>query len=222
MTSGGKTRTYHLFVPEKAQERVPAPLMVLLHGSGRRGPSLVEPWTSLSKKEGIILVAPDSIDINGWQIPEDGPDFIHELVESLRASYQIDPRRIYLFGHSAGAIQALYLSVLEPEYFAAAAIHAGAIDNNNPAEWLNHAQRKIPIAMWVGTHDALFPLTVVRATRDVLKARGFPVTLTEVNGHTHNYYSRASEINPQVWSFLQQHELESDPRYQLYNMQIRK
>ena len=34
---------------------------------------------------------------------------------------------MYLFGHSAGAGQALYLSLLESEYFAATAVHAGAL-----------------------------------------------------------------------------------------------
>ena len=59
-TSGGTKRTYYLFVPEKAAATAPAPLLVLLHGSGRNGSSLVEQWEGLAKKEGLILAGPDS------------------------------------------------------------------------------------------------------------------------------------------------------------------
>ena len=37
--SGGQTRTYYLLVPEAAKKAAPAPLLVLLHGSGRDGRS---------------------------------------------------------------------------------------------------------------------------------------------------------------------------------------
>src|SRR5919106_1140174 len=100
--SQGKERTYYLFVPDKISPATPAPLIVLLHGSGRNGLSLVEKWKELAKKEGIIIAGPDSLDSRGWRIPEDGPEFIHELVEALKAKYPINPRRMYLFGHSAG------------------------------------------------------------------------------------------------------------------------
>ena len=54
--------------------------------------------------------------------------------------------------HSAGAVQALYLSLLESEYFAATAVHAGALDLG-AGQFMDRAQRKIPIAIFVGTND---------------------------------------------------------------------
>ena len=212
-TSGGKTRTYYLFVPETAVANPPAPLLVLLHGSGRNGLSLVEQWEGLAKKEGLILAGPDSTNSLMWRTLEDGPDFIHDLVEMLRQTQRIDPHRIYLFGHSAGAIHSLGLSLLESEYFAAAAIHAGALPEAEYA-WADAATRKIPLAMWVGTDDPLFPLRAVRATRDFLTKQGFGVELTEIKGHTHNYYVRADEINKSVWQFLQKQRLDGDPKFQ--------
>src|SRR5439155_440283 len=74
----------------------PAPLVVLLHGSGRNGTSLVERWDRLARSEGIVLVGPDSIDRSAWQIPADGPEFIHDVVEDVRSKHSIDPRRLYL------------------------------------------------------------------------------------------------------------------------------
>lgn len=211
--SQGKERTYYLFVPDKISPASPAPLLVLLHGSGRNGLSLVEKWKELAKREGIIIAGPDSINSQGWQIPEDGPDFIHELVEALKAKHPVNARRVYLFGHSAGAGQALYLSLLESEYFSATAVHAGALHADD-APYMERARRKIPIAIFVGTNDQFFPLPVVRATRDALNARGFKSELTEIKGHTHSYYDRAAEINRSAWEFLKGHEFSGEPKYE--------
>jgi poly(3-hydroxybutyrate) depolymerase len=211
--SQGKERTYYLFVPDKISPATPVPLVVLLHGSGRNGLSLVEKWKELAKKEGVIIAGPDALNSQGWKIPEDGPEFIHELVEALKAKHPINPRRVYLFGHSAGAGQALYLSLLESEYFAATAVHAGALGAED-GPYIERAQRKIPIAIFVGTNDQFFPLPVVRATRDALNARGFKSELTEIKGHTHWYYDRAAEINRSAWEFLKGHELSGEPKYE--------
>jgi poly(3-hydroxybutyrate) depolymerase len=211
--SGGRTRTYYLFVPDSAKEA--PPLLVLLHGSGRNGKSLIDPWRPFAKKEGIILAAPDATTPEGWRIPEDGPDFLHDLVELLAYQKNIDRRRVYLFGHSAGAGHALAMAVLESQYFAAVSAHAGTLDRSLYAN-MEGAARKTPIAIWVGTDDALFPLPAVRATRDALKAGGFDAKLTELAAHTHAYYDRAPYINQEVWTFLRQQVLPSDPVYQEY------
>jgi tetratricopeptide (TPR) repeat protein len=216
IVSEGKKRTFYLFVPETLQRSSGAPLVVLLHGSNRNGLSLVEKWTDLAKKEGIVLLGPDSADSSRWSIPGDGPVFLHELIESIKAKYPVSPRRIYLFGHSAGAVMALLLSVYESEYFAATAIHAGVLPpNSNPL--LKQAKRKIPIYIQVGTVDPLFPLSDVRATRDAFKEEGFSVSLTEIPGHNHWYYDLAPQINLSAWEFLKSQELPSEPRYEQYN-----
>ncbi|HZF12328.1 MAG TPA: PHB depolymerase family esterase [Thermoanaerobaculia bacterium] len=213
LRSGGQDRAYYLFVPKSISPSATAPLIVLLHGSGRNGASLVEPWKDLARKEGFIIVGPDALSSQGWKIPEDGPDFLHELVEALKTKYPINARRVYLFGHSAGAVQALYLSLLESEYFAATAVHAGSLRGEDTA-FIDQAKRKIPISIYVGTNDQLFPLAVVRSTRDALNTRGFTAELTEIKGHTHFYYDRAGEINHSAWEFLKKHELAGEPKYE--------
>jgi poly(3-hydroxybutyrate) depolymerase len=211
--SGGKTRTYYLLVPEAAKKAKPAPLLVLLHGSGRDGKSLLEKWEPLAKKEGIILVGPDAISSDGWRVPQDGPEFLYDLISMLEQQLDVDPRRVYLFGHSAGAGHALVMAVLESQYLAAVAVHAGAM-HESMFPYIERAQRQTPIAIWVGTNDALFPLKVVRATRDAFKAQGFEPELTEIPGHTHWYYDRAPEINKKVWTFLKQYSLTEEPKYE--------
>ena len=216
--SGGATRSYYLFIPDKAAGG-PAPLLLLLHGSGHDGKSLIDPWLNLAKSEGIVLVAPDASNPQAWRIPQEGPDFFHDLVELVRISHAdvVDDRRIYVFGHSAGAMHGLDMGVLESEYFAAVAVHAGVL-NAQTAAMLDQVPRKIPMAIWVGTNDALFPLAAVRRTRDVLNARGFNTQLTEIKNHTHDYYGSSSSINKEVWAFLRQHKLAADPKFQAYRL----
>jgi poly(3-hydroxybutyrate) depolymerase len=212
--SQNKKRTLYLFAPESVRSGTPAPLIVLLHGSGHIGLSLVDKWQDLAAKEGIVLVGPDSLDPSRWSSPVDGPDFLRDTVEYVKSKYTIDPRRVYLFGHSGGAVFALYMSMFESQYFAATAVHAGALHQKDPA--IDLAKRKTPIAIFVGTRDPFFPLADVRGTRDDLNRQGFSVDLTEVPGHDHNYYALAPKINLLAWEFLKKQQLSDNPQYEQY------
>jgi predicted esterase len=216
-TSGETKGSYYLFVPEKAGAG-PAPLVLLLHGSGHDGKSLIDPWLGLAKSEGIVLVAPSASDPQAWRIPQEGPQYFNDLLEAVRAEHkEIDERRMYVFGHSAGAIHGLGLGLLESEYFAAVAVHAGAVQPEM-APIVQQAPRKIPMAIWVGTNDSFFPLKVVRNTRDQLNAAGFDVKLTEIPNHTHDYYGSSGSINKEVWTYLRQFKLDAPPKYQPYQL----
>ena len=210
----GEKRTFYLFVPDKLEGKQ-APLMITLHGSGRDGKILVDHWKNLASKEGIILAGPDATVRQEWRTEDDGPAFLYALTEHVKSKYPVDPKRVYLFGHSAGAIHGLAMGVLESEYFAAIAAHAGVLPQDY-APYAKQAPRKIPLGIWVGTNDRFFPVENVRQTRDALVHLGFPTNLTEINGHTHDYYSRSSGINKEVWTYLQKHRLEGEPKYQEY------
>jgi predicted esterase len=215
--SQGKKRTYYLMVPESAKSPAPVPLIVLLHGSGRNGLSLMEKWKEIASREGVIIAGPDSRDSQGWQIPGDGPGFIHDIVEALKAKHPINPRRIYLFGHSAGAVFALNLSMMESEYFAATAVHAGSWRTEREFSAVDYAKRKTPLAIIVGDRDAFFPLQSVQATESALKERGFAIVVKVMKGHDHWYYDLAPQINRDAWDFLKRHELNEAPRYETYD-----
>lgn len=215
--SGGRTRTYYLFVPETVKPGTPAPLIVLLHGSTQNGKSLVDRWRDLASKEGIILAGPDSINAMAWNLGADAPNLLYDVVEAVAAAHPVDKRRLYLFGHSAGAVMGLMMAALESQYFAAVAVHAGALapDDYGLAD---RVVRSVPVHIWVGTNDPLFPVAQVHATREALMARTIPTEVTEIKGHTHDYYRRANAINPEVWAFLQKHALEGDPVFVRYDI----
>lgn len=216
LVSEGKKRTYYLIVPASVKPEAPAPLVILLHGSGNIGSSQAERWKDLANKEGFIAVAPDSVDPAYWSTPADGPVLLRDLVDELKAKYPINPRRVYLFGHSGGAAFGLLMALYESEYFAGVAIHAGAL-NSQGMDLIKIAKRKTPIHMQVGTQDPMFPLSVVRSTRNALQKAEFPVELKEIPNHDHNYYGKARDINQTAWSFLKLQELAGPPVYEAHN-----
>jgi predicted esterase len=166
-----KTRTYYLFMPQNLTAGKPAPLILLLHGSGGDGAGMIDIWKNVAQKEGIFLAGPNAIDRTHWSWGDDGPDFLHDVVELSGPSH----RSIHDASMSLAtqASFALMMSLLESEYSAATAIHAGTL---TPEEYslIGYARRKIPIMIFVGDRDQFVPLTLVRGTRDSLVSKGFP------------------------------------------------
>jgi poly(3-hydroxybutyrate) depolymerase len=213
INSLGEERTYYTFVPEKMTG--PAPLLLLLHGSGRDGTSQINEWKALAEKEGIILVAPDSANSREWSLNTDGPEFLHDIVEAIRATHTVDSTRLYIFGHSAGAVFALYMGVMQSRYFAAAGVHAGAMGEDF-YPYLDLAKRKIPVTIWIGTEDPYFKLAMVKATQAELNKHGFDAKVFEMKGHDHNYYAVSKELNPKIWEFFKSNKLNAEARWQVY------
>jgi len=211
---GGKKRIYFLYVPDNVASK-PA-LIVTLHGSGRDGLSLVEKWKDIADQEGFILAGPNAMDSAKWSSTDDSADFLREIVEELKGKYSIDPKRVFLFGHSAGAVYALNLSMSESEYFAATAVHAGSWRSNEELDYVHLAKRKTPIAIFVGDVDEYFPLDSVKKTEELLKSNQFPVQVTVMKGHNHWYYDLAPDINRNAWAFLKQYSLNAEPKFTPY------
>lgn len=211
---GGKKRAYYLYVPEKVAPK--PPLILTLHGSGRDGSSLVEKWKDIADKEGFILAGPNSINPARWSSTDDSEDFLRELVQQLISQYSIDPKKVFLFGHSAGAVYALNLSMSQSEYFAATAIHAGSWRSSEELNIVRLAKRKTPIAIFVGDVDQYFPLDSVKKTEELLKSNQFPIEVTVMKGHDHWYYDLAKDINRNAWAFLKQHSLTTEPKFTQY------
>lgn len=215
VVSRGKKRTYALYVPAGVRADTPAPLLVAIHGSTSNGKTIVDRWTAIADAHGVIVAGPDATDNSRWASPQDGPLFLKDVVDDVAKQHAIDPRRVYLFGHSAGANFALQMAVLESEYFAAAAIHAGAVSSDYYTIF-DAATRKIPLAIFIGTKDQFYPIDVVRGVQKALEQRGFPLLYKEIPDHDHNYKAVAPEINTPIWDYFAAHPLPGDPRYTAY------
>ena len=215
VVSRGKKRTYAFYAPDGVKPDARAPLLVVIHGSTGSGKQMMTNWTSTADKHGFLVAAPDATDNSRWASPQDGPLFLKDVVDDVSTRHTIDGRRLYLFGHSAGANFALQMAVLESEFFAAAAIHAGAVSSDYYSIF-DFATRKIPLAIYIGDRDQFYPIDVVRGVNAALEKRGFTVLYREIKDHDHAYRAVAPEINEEIWKFFSEHPLPQDPRYTPY------
>jgi predicted esterase len=146
------------------------------------------------------------LDSAGWSTQTDPPAFLHAVVEQVAAQHAIDRSRIYLFGHSAGAMYSLVLALGDSEYYASAAVHAGAL-RADQYNLFQYAERKMPTAIWVGDRDPSFPLDMVNATKKEFDKNGIPLELTIIPNHDHNYYVISDDVNRKAWEFLKKSQL---------------
>jgi polyhydroxybutyrate depolymerase len=216
VTSGGVERQFTLYVPGMAKAEG-APLLVLLHGSYGKGEDMIRLWQADADREGIVLVAPNALYKDGWRVGPDGPEFVCALADAIAARTHADRRRIYLFGHSGGAVFALHLAMLESRFFAAAAVLAGAFRDARDFSAVPYAARKTPLAIVIGDKDQFFAMSSVENTRAVLERAGFPIAVTIVPGMNHWYTQKtAPGVNAIAWDFLKNRTLEDPPAYVTY------
>jgi poly(3-hydroxybutyrate) depolymerase len=197
----GWDQAYLYQSPEKEQA---LPAIVLLHGAGDRAENMLDAWKRFAEKQKIVLLA--------LELPRDlkfedaAPQVFRCVVEDAKQVVRIDAQRVYLFGNSMGGYLAFDGAMFESQYFAAIAVHANRIAPDY--EWIvTRAQRKTPIAIYIGDHDQFFSQDAVRKTRDLLHKAGFPVHYVELDHHDHNYYARADEINADAWKFMKEFSL---------------
>lgn len=214
--SGSQQRTYAQFVPDSLPADTVVPLLIVLHGSGGRGGWMVQQWQDMAQQQRFIVVGPDSTDVMLWRIREDGPVMFRDLVLAVAREHMIDTRRIYLFGQSGGAVYALTLSLLESEFFAATAIHAGGWREPKQSVALDYAMRKIPIAIFSGSRDPYFPVKSVTRTIAALKQAGHPTAMKIIPRHDHDYQDVVQQVNPAAWDFMQRVSLPATARFQEY------
>jgi len=193
-----KKRVFYLYVPRSLKPHAPA--IILLHGADRNGISMADSWRKSAERHGLLLVAPDAVD-GYWDFATD-KTFISALVQFLQQDKRVHPQRIYLFGHSNGAVAALPLAANFSEGFAAAAIHAGMVTKKEFLPVINGAKRKIPLCVINGSDDKSMPATRARYAATLFANAGYPAAYIELTGHNHWYYTLSDWINELAWQCM--------------------
>jgi polyhydroxybutyrate depolymerase len=138
---GGLTRTYRLYVPPQAKSAKSGslPLVVALHGGLGSGDQFAETsrFEDLARQEGFVVVFPDGVDRtwNGGRCcgravatGVDDSGFLADLIATLSKSLPIDPSRVFMTGHSNGAIMAFRFGCEHAGLVAAVAPVAGSLE----------------------------------------------------------------------------------------------
>lgn len=215
---GGIERSYFLYEPQSSRTAGKRPLIVTLHGSRGDADMLVNAWKDIADREGVVLMGPASLSGRGWGPVDDPSEFFAALVDEAVDTHNVDERRVYLFGFSAGGHYALSLAVLQPEFFAAAGVYAGVLapELNGIAET---AERRIPIVLAGGRRDAIVPPPYMEDTRNRLNTWGWRVPLHMLN-NDHNYRVIAGDVNKRAWDVFKDARLDGAPKLKRYRLQL--
>ncbi|MEK9283336.1 MULTISPECIES: PHB depolymerase family esterase [unclassified Bradyrhizobium] len=125
------------FVPAQLQQ--PHALVVVLHGCGQTAASydLGAGWSTLASHYGFALLMPEQQRVNNgntcfnWFNPEDTARdsgearSIREMIAHMVEAHDIDLRRVFITGLSAGGGMTSVMLATYPEIFAAGAVIAG-------------------------------------------------------------------------------------------------
>lgn len=131
LTSGGRARTYRLFVPAGFEARTRLPLVLDLHGSGGNaaGQARTSGFETLAAREGVAVATLEA-DGGRWNVPvADGrPDdvaYVSDVIDHVSARACIDPARVYATGFSGGGRMSSLLACRLNSRIAAIAPMAG-------------------------------------------------------------------------------------------------
>ena len=163
IVSSGEEREYLLYVPESYDRTRLTPLVISMHGGAMWPAAQKESsqWNELADVHGFIVVYP-SAEVGGpraWNV-NPGPGlatdvrFISELIDTLSATYNIDPARIYANGLSNGGGMSFVLSCTLSDRIAAVGTVVAA--QTLPFEWCKDTT-PVPMVAFYGTADPVVP-----------------------------------------------------------------
>jgi poly(3-hydroxybutyrate) depolymerase len=194
---------YYIHVPANASADKTSTLL-LLHGAQRTGASMIDKWKKIAEAENILLIAPTARN-GSWSTGDSV--FLARLVQAVQKEFGLDPRKTYLFGHSAGANMALVTAASQSDKFAAVSLHAGAVANEWLVREIKNMREGLPITFITGTNDRLFPLEAVRTSAKTFHNGGALVRQYEIVTHNHWYYTIADYINQLAWGEMKKYTL---------------
>ena len=174
----------------------PKAAVVLLHGAGRDGLSMLEMWQATADRHGLLLIAPNAGPMRFGAL---GRRAVTATARGAAVAHGLPAEGLYLFGHSDGAVLAQDLvSSASPGQWRAAALHAGY----RPEDGLGTAATDSPLRLYLGDADPIFPTAPARASLRAMAARGHPAELITIRGHGHWFYRIGPAIAEDSWRWF--------------------
>jgi poly(hydroxyalkanoate) depolymerase family esterase len=174
------TRRYRLYVPASRQHGQRAPLVMMLHGCTQDPDDFARGtrFNDLAAEAGAIVAWPEqtaqSHPQKCWSWYDPGhqgsgpgePAIIAGIAREVMSAHQVDPKRVYVAGVSAGAAMAVNTAAAYPQLFAAVGAHSGI-----PFR----AAAGVPNAIAVMHGGSPDPAILAYALQDALGGRRLPL-----------------------------------------------
>jgi predicted peptidase len=216
---------YALFVPSSYEASTETPLIIALHGLGRPYDWMMgyEGFIDFAEAGGFVVAAPLGYHPRGWygsrgygnpagaadSADEALPENLGELserdvmnvLEIVRGEFNVDPNRIYLWGHSMGGAGTYHLAAKFPEIWAGIAVAAPA----PRAEAIDQIEafRQIPTLVLHGDEDRTVRVQGSRDWTARMAELGMQFVYIEVPGGDHSLFvSQNPENVSKVFSFF--------------------
>lgn len=200
--SNGIYRKFSLYIPANYNANNSVPLVINLHGytSSATQQAMYTNFMPIADTAGFILVHPEGTKANGQQFwnagfgaPVNDVQFISNLIDSIKANYNVNLDRVYSCGMSNGGIMSYYLALNLSSRVTAIASVTGSMLNAwfpltpNPA-------RAFPVMEIHGTADGTVPYngdgtfkhidSIVKKWRQYNSCSTAPVTTSIANTNT--------------------------------------
>lgn len=166
-------RNYLLHVPA-GLSGPQVPLLLDLHGGGGNGQAyeFITGWSKYADaKKNFIVAYPNSMGYGFWNYGEGSyeVEYLRDVVDHIAATYCIDPKRVFVDGHSNGGLMADRLACDAADKFAAFAPYAGSSAQASIQPTGSGGcspSRPVPIAFFHGDSDSAAPISYQKANRD--------------------------------------------------------
>ena len=175
----------------------PRPAILLLHEAGRTAASMIDMWRETAQRNGLVLIAPEGS--GRWSGNQAALALLKASLEDAGKTTQIDPERVFLFGHADGAEAAIVLANRFEGPWKAVSVHGGAPAPRQVRESAEHP----PIRIYLGSEDTSNPADGVERTGEALRSVCHRVEMLEIMGHTNWFYDIGPTVAEDSWTWFQ-------------------
>jgi poly(3-hydroxybutyrate) depolymerase len=200
LAEAGEIMPYRLYVPSTYKPGQKMPLIVALHGLGQTEDSFFQAYggvlPKLAEERGYIVAAPLGYRVDGgYGVALGGNDpgpaaarvralsekDVLEVLARMRAQYSIDDDRLFLMGHSMGAIGTWAIAAKTAQQWAALGVFSGFGSPTSAP-----AIKGLPQFVVHGDADPTVSVAGSRMMVKALQDAGAKVTYIEVPGGDHS------------------------------------
>jgi hypothetical protein len=173
-------QTCKVYVPAATDADRPLGVLIWLPPPGETKPDdIIDQWKAICDRDGVLLVVPSPAEATRWDRTE--LDYLRRLTERIAAEYNVDRRRLCVFGQSGGGSMAWLLGLSSRDLFRGIATSAAPLPRQVSPPANEPSQR---VAIFAAIPAAKDVAAQVGQSLEQFSEAGFPVTTVTTSDDT--------------------------------------